>query len=106
MQQCVSSSRMNNNVKNRAKPHVQQRVCVIGGGPSGMSVLYHLEKYRSRQDENSHIIPDVVCYEKQENTGGLWNFDWKTGMELGIKKIRTETQKYEYNKHVTCVNVA
>ena len=24
-------------------------------------------------------IPDIVCYEKQETVGGLWNVTWRTG---------------------------
>ncbi|KAK3600992.1 hypothetical protein CHS0354_008101 [Potamilus streckersoni] len=53
------------------------RICLIGAGPSGMSMLYHLAK----MEEQGKCIPDVVCYEKQSNCGGLWNFDWRTGVD-------------------------
>ncbi|KAL3870814.1 hypothetical protein ACJMK2_038854 [Sinanodonta woodiana] len=53
------------------------RICVIGAGPSGMSMLYHLAK----MEEQGKRIPDVVCYEKQSDCGGLWNFDWRTGVD-------------------------
>ncbi|KAL3870812.1 hypothetical protein ACJMK2_038852 [Sinanodonta woodiana] len=53
------------------------RIGVIGAGPSGMSLLYHLAKMEL---EGKHI-PDVVCYEKQPECGGLWNFDWRTGVD-------------------------
>ncbi len=26
-------------------------------------------------------IPEVVCYEKQSNWGGLWNYTWRTGTD-------------------------
>ncbi|WAR21668.1 GSOX3-like protein [Mya arenaria] len=48
-------------------------VCVIGAGPSGMSTLYHFAKLPE--------MPDVVCYEKQDTWGGLWNFTWRTGVD-------------------------
>ena len=54
------------------------RVCVIGAGPSGMCFLYHLDQMR----RNGLDVPEVVCYEKQADWGGLWNFDWRTGEPL------------------------
>ena len=27
------------------------------------------------------VIPDIVCYEKQDNWGGLWNYSWRTGLD-------------------------
>eukprot|EP00794_Sanderia_malayensis_P017287 gene17287-19015_t len=53
-----------------------KRVCLIGAGPSGMSVLYHASKLR-KQGKN---VPEIVCYEKQSNYGGLWNYTWRTGL--------------------------
>ena len=52
---------------------LKKRVCVIGCGPSGMSMLLQLGKVPD--DE----IPDIVCYEKQDTLGGLWNVTWRTG---------------------------
>ena len=53
----------------------KKSVCVIGAGPSGMSTLYHFEKLKKQGAD----IPEVVCYEKQSNWGGLWNYTWRTG---------------------------
>ena len=53
-----------------------ERVCLIGSGPSGMAFLYHLEKLRQEGKAN---VPEVVCYEKAADWGGLWNYDWRTG---------------------------
>ena len=49
-----------------------KKVCVIGAGPCGMNLLAELNK-----------IPDVeaVCYEKQDEPGGLWNYSWMTGVD-------------------------
>ena len=52
------------------------RVLVIGSGPSGMSVLYQTEKLRS---EGCKDLPEIVCYEKGDDWGGLWNYNWRTG---------------------------
>ncbi|OWF36034.1 dimethylaniline monooxygenase [N-oxide-forming] 5-like [Mizuhopecten yessoensis] len=53
------------------------RVCVIGAGPSGMSFLYHNNKLKVAGKK----CADVVCYEKQSNWGGLWNYTWRTGLD-------------------------
>ena len=52
-----------------------KRICVIGAGPSGMSILYHFNKLK-RQGKK---IPDIVCFEKQSDWGGLWKYAWETG---------------------------
>jgi len=53
------------------------RVCVIGAGPSGTAAL------RAFQSEASKgvAIPEIVCYEKQGDIGGLWNYSWRTGVD-------------------------
>merc|ERR1712141_179213 len=57
------------------KKMAPKRICLIGAGPSGMSVLYQLEKLRKEGVD----VPEGVCYEKQSNWGGLWNYTWRTG---------------------------
>ncbi|XP_065051237.1 trimethylamine monooxygenase-like isoform X2 [Rhopilema esculentum] len=54
-----------------------KRICLIGAGPSGMSVLYQAEKLR----KEGRDVPEIVCYEKQSNWGGLWNYTWRTGLD-------------------------
>lgn len=41
------------------------RVCVVGGGPSGLACI------KACKEENI----DVVCYEKSRGIGGLWNYN-------------------------------
>ena len=51
---------------------------MIGAGPSGMSLLCWRSRMARGGREN---VPEIVCYEKQENWGGLWNFSWMTGTD-------------------------
>ena len=53
---------------------LKARICVVGCGPSGTSVLYHYSRIPAAKR------PDIVCYEKQTTWHGLWNVTWKTGM--------------------------
>ena len=56
----------------------KKRVCIIGGGPGAMEVLYQLAHYSQRQSSlDGKEIPEVVCYEKQSRPGGMWNLDWR-----------------------------
>ena len=51
------------------------KVCLIGAGPSGMSVMFHM----NRLAQQGLQVPEIKCYEKQSNWGGLWNYSWRTG---------------------------
>lgn len=50
----------------------RKRVCVVGAGPSGMAALYQFDQLA---DPNV----DIICYEKTNTWGGLWNYTWLTG---------------------------
>ena len=54
-----------------------KRVCIIGAGPSGLAQLRAFQQAECK----GAIIPEIVCYEKQENWGGLWNYNWRTGID-------------------------
>ena len=56
---------------------MKKRVAVIGAGPSGLA---QLRAFQSARD-NGADIPDVVCFEKQSDWGGLWNYTWRTGVD-------------------------
>ncbi|MFC4138368.1 MULTISPECIES: NAD(P)/FAD-dependent oxidoreductase [unclassified Microbacterium] len=55
----------------------RERVAIIGAGPSGMAQLRAFESAARDGAE----IPDVVCFEKQADWGGQWNFTWRTGLD-------------------------
>ncbi len=54
-----------------------KRIAVIGAGPSGLAQLRAFQSARTKGLD----IPEVVCFEKQENWGGLWNYSWRTGLD-------------------------
>jgi trimethylamine monooxygenase len=53
------------------------RVAIIGAGPSGLAQLHAFAEAR----HNGADIPEVVCFEKQSDWGGLWNYTWRTGLD-------------------------
>ena len=54
-----------------------KRVAVIGAGPSGLAQLRAFQSAASKGEG----IPEIVCFEKQSDWGGLWNYDWRTGVD-------------------------
>ncbi|ELT91397.1 hypothetical protein CAPTEDRAFT_228119 [Capitella teleta] len=58
-----------------------KRVCVIGAGPSGMAVLFHLNRQIKRNEM------EVVCFEKTSHSGGMWNYDWRTGTDVNGEPV-------------------
>ena len=53
------------------------KVAIIGSGPCGLSMLRAFQQ----AEVNGQTIPEIVCYEKQEDWGGLWNYSWRTGSD-------------------------
>ena len=53
------------------------RVAVIGAGPSGLAALRAFQSAAKKKAK----IPEVVCFEKQDDWGGLWNYTWRTGLD-------------------------
>jgi len=56
---------------------VKKRVAIIGAGPSGMAQLRAFES----AERNGHDVPEIVCFEKQSDWGGQWNYTWMTGLD-------------------------
>ena len=53
------------------------KVAIIGAGPCGLSMLRSFEQAEKKGEK----IPQIVCFEKQEDWGGLWNYSWRTGSD-------------------------
>ena len=53
------------------------KVAIIGAGPCGLSALRSFELAEKKGEK----IPEIVCFEKQEDWGGLWNYSWRTGSD-------------------------
>ena len=53
------------------------RVAIIGAGPSGLAQLHAFEQARAAGAD----VPELVCFEKQSDWGGLWNYTWRSGLD-------------------------
>ena len=53
------------------------KVAIIGSGPCGLSMLRAFQQ----AEVKGQSIPEIVCYEKQDDWGGLWNYSWRTGSD-------------------------
>jgi len=67
-----------------------KRVCLIGGGPSGCSTLFNF----AEMEKSGVEIPEIVCYEKQDNWGGLWNYTWRTGLDQYGEPVHGSMYRY------------
>ncbi|MGN0101180.1 MAG: NAD(P)-binding domain-containing protein [Dietzia sp.] len=54
-----------------------QRIAIFGAGPSGIAAL---RAFESAQRAGA-TIPEIVCYEKQDDWGGQWNYSWRSGID-------------------------
>ena len=66
------------------------RVAVIGAGPSGLA---QLRAFQSAAKKGADI-PEVVCYEKQADWGGLWNYTWRTGLDEYGEPVHGSMYRY------------
>jgi trimethylamine monooxygenase len=66
------------------------RVAIIGAGPSGLAQLRAFESARRAGAE----IPELVCYEKQSEWGGLWNYTWRTGLDEFGEPVHGSMYRY------------
>jgi trimethylamine monooxygenase len=66
------------------------RIAIIGAGPSGLAQLRAFETLRRQGVE----IPELVCFEKQSNWGGLWNYTWRTGLDEFGEPVHGSMYRY------------
>lgn len=66
------------------------RVAVIGAGPSGLAALRAFQSAASKGRE----IPEIVCFEKQDDWGGLWNYTWRTGTDEYGEPVHCSMYRY------------
>ena len=69
---------------------MKKRVAVIGAGPSGLA---QLRAFQSAAQKGADI-PEVVCFEKQDNWGGLWNYSWRTGVDEYGEPVHGSMYRY------------
>ena len=66
------------------------KVAIIGAGPCGLSMLRSFEL----AEKNGEKIPEIVCFEKQEDWGGLWNYNWRTGSDQYGDPVHNSMYRY------------
>ena len=69
---------------------MKTRVAVIGAGPSGLAQLRAFQSAAQKGAE----IPDIVCFEKQEDWGGIWNYTWRTGTDEYGEPVHCSMYRY------------
>ena len=67
-----------------------KRVAVIGAGPSGLAQLRAFQSAKAKGAD----IPEVVCFEKQDDWGGLWNYTWRTGLDEYGEPVHCSMYRY------------
>ncbi|MEM7179146.1 MAG: NAD(P)/FAD-dependent oxidoreductase [Pseudomonadota bacterium] len=67
-----------------------KRVAVIGAGPSGLAQLRAFQSAEAKGEE----VPEVVCFEKQSDWGGLWNYTWRTGVDEHGEPVHGSMYRY------------
>ncbi|WP_417729292.1 flavin-containing monooxygenase [Roseovarius sp.] len=68
----------------------RKRIAIIGAGPSGLAQLRAFQSAAAQGTE----IPEIVCFEKQDNWGGLWNYTWRTGLDEYGEPVHGSMYRY------------
>lgn len=69
---------------------MRKRVAIIGAGPSGLAQLRSFESAKAKGAD----ISEVVCFEKQSDWGGLWNYTWRTGLDEYGEPVHCSMYRY------------
>ena len=69
---------------------MNKRVAIIGAGPSGLA---QLRAFQSASQKGASC-PEIVCFEKQSNWGGLWNYTWRTGLDENGEPVHCSMYRY------------
>ena len=67
-----------------------KRIAIIGAGPSGLAQMRAFQS----ANRNGEDIPEIVCFEKQNNWGGLWNYTWRTGLDIHGEPVHSSMYRY------------
>ena len=67
----------------------RRRVALIGAGPCGLSALQAFAAAKT----SGEIIPEIVCFEKQSDWGGMWNYTWRTGLDEHGEPVHSSMYK-------------
>ncbi len=71
------------------------RVAIIGAGPCGTALLRAFASAgASNKSGAGERMPEIVCYEKQDDWGGLWNYTWRTGLDEYGEPVHCSMYRY------------
>ena len=68
----------------------KKRIAILGAGPSGLAQLRAFQSAKAKGIE----IPELVCFEKQSDWGGLWNYTWRTGTDENGEPVHSGMYRY------------
>lgn len=66
------------------------RIAILGAGPSGLAQIRAFEAARLAGTD----IPEIVCFEKQSDLGGMWNYTWRTGLDAYGEPVHGSMYRY------------
>jgi trimethylamine monooxygenase len=69
---------------------MKKRIAILGAGPSGLAQLRAFQSAQAKGEE----IPEIVCFEKQDDWGGLWNYTWRTGVDQYGEPVHGSMYRY------------
>ena len=69
---------------------MDKRVAVIGAGPSGLAQLRAFQSAKAKGAD----IPEITCFETQEDWGGLWRYSWRTGTDANGDPVHCSMYRY------------
>src|SRR5690606_16950296 len=76
---------------NRRQPETMtKRIAILGAGPSGLAQLRAFESARRAGAR----VPEIVCYEKQSDLGGMWNYTWRTDLDAYGDPVHASMYRY------------
>jgi len=65
-------------------------VAIIGAGPCGLSQMRAFQQAKMK----GASIPEIVCFEKQSDWGGLWNYTWRVGLDERGEPVHCSMYRY------------
>ncbi|MEX1080697.1 MAG: NAD(P)/FAD-dependent oxidoreductase [Halofilum sp. (in: g-proteobacteria)] len=69
---------------------MSKRVAIIGAGPCSLGQLHCFEEARNQGAD----VPEIVCYEKCGDWGGLWNYTWRDGLDEFGEPVHGSMYRY------------
>lgn len=69
---------------------MSMKVAIIGAGPSGLAQLRAFQSAGAKGAD----LPEIVCFEKQDDWGGLWNYTWRTGLDEFGEPVHGSMYRY------------